>query len=310
MALDPSKCAIRALIGNTPLLPLRRIAPDLPPTVSVWLKAEWYNPGGSVKDRAALSIVEGAIKRGELVPSKSLLDASSGNTGIAYAMLGAAMGFEVTLCLPANANMERKKILLAYGAKLVLTDPNDGSDGAILRAQEIFADSPDRYYYADQYSNPDNWRAHYRTTAPELWTQSNETLTHFVAGLGTSGTSMGVSKYFKDNQIAVHSISVQPDSPFHGLEGLKHMESAIVPNIYDPTIPNEDRCCETEAGFATTKKLATTEGILAGWSTGAALNVALEVARELANSGKSGCVVALGPDSGERYLSDHLWEST
>lgn len=296
------------LVGKTPLIKLERLTASLPPEVQVFVKAEWFNPGGSVKDRAAKAIVLDAMARGLLYPGKNLLDASSGNTGIAYAMFGAALGFKVTLCLPENANVERKRTLLAYGCELVLTDPAAGSDGAIVKARELAAAHPDRYFYADQYGNDANWRAHFETTGPELCEQTRGELTHVVAGLGTSGTAMGTSRYLRQALPTAKVVAFEPDSPFHGLEGLKHMESAIVPGIYDAGVPHEHRSCVTEAAYAMTRSLARNEGLLVGISSGAAVHVALEVAREEARAGRHACIVAIAPDGGSRYLSDHFWD--
>lgn len=296
------------LIGNTPLLPLSRVTEGLPKNVAVYVKAEWFNPGGSVKDRAARHIVLDALRRGVLKPGGTLLDASSGNTGIAYAMLGANLGFKVTLCMPANANVERKRTLKAYGCELVLTDPNESSDGAIIKAQELAKDP--RYFYADQYSNDLNWRAHYETTAPELVSATNGTLTHFVTGLGTSGTAMGTSRYLREHLPSAKVVAFEPDGPFHGLEGLKHMETAIVPKIYDAQSPHEHRTCVTEAAHAMTRRCAKEEGLFMGISSGAAVHVALQIAREEAAKGKPAVIVALAPDGGSRYLSDNFWEES
>lgn len=296
------------LVGNTPLIRVRGAAGDLPDFVEVYIKAEWFNPGGSVKDRAARGIVLDAFERGKLGPGKTLLDASSGNTGIAYAMLGAAMGFEVVLCIPENANHERKKTLKAFGAQLIYTDPNDGSDGAILKARELVAASPDRYFYADQYSNDANWQAHYETTGPELVAQTQGRITHFVTGLGTSGTCMGVGRYLRDNAPAARVVSFEPNSPFHGLEGMKHMESAIVPPIYDASVAHENRSVQTERGYEGCRLLARGDGIFLGISAGASAWMALEIAREEAEAGRPAVIVALGCDGGARYLSEHFWE--
>ncbi len=296
------------LVGNTPLIRVRGAATDLPDTVEVYIKAEWFNPGGSVKDRAARGIVLDAFERGQLAPGRTLLDASSGNTGIAYAMLGAAMGFEVVLCIPENANQERKKTLKAYGAKLVYTDPNDGSDGAILTAREMVAAEPERFFYADQYSNDANWQAHYETTGPELIAQTEGRITHFVTGLGTSGTCMGVGRYLRDNRPEAKVVSFEPDSPFHGLEGMKHMETAIVPPIYDPSVAHENRAIQTERAYDACRLLARADGMFLGISAGAAAWMAMEVAREEASAERPAVVVALGCDGGSRYLSEHFWE--
>lgn len=296
------------LIGNTPLIQLRGSTRDLPNDVEVYVKAEWFNPGGSVKDRAARGIVLNAFERGHLSEGGTLLDASSGNTGIAYAMLGASMNFNVVLCIPENANRERKRTLRAYGAELVFTDPNDGSDGAIIKARELAAADPEKIFYADQYSNPDNWQAHYETTGPELIAQTEGRITHFVGGLGTSGTCMGVGRYLRDNRPEAVVIAFEPDSPFHGLEGMKHMESAIVPAIYDPTVPHQNRACQTERAYDGARMLARRDGLFIGISAGAAAWTALQVAREEADAGRAAVIVALGCDGGSRYLSEHFWE--
>ncbi len=303
-------------IGNTPLVRLERIASHLP-GVQILAKAEWVNPGGSVKDRAASAIVADAQARGLLgaspaTRSQRLLDATSGNTGIAYAMLGAAMGFGVTLCMPANVSPERKKILAAYGAEVVPTDPADGSDGAIRKARELAAEAGDRFYYADQYSNDANWRAHYKTTAPEIWEQTEGQITHFVTGLGTSGTFMGTTRRLKEYSRDIRCISMQPDSPFHGLEGMKHMASALVPAIYDPALADRNIEIETEKAYLMAKRLAREEGILAGVSAAANVAAALQVAEETA-SGKSGSnqdtvIVTILCDSADKYLSERFWE--
>ncbi len=305
----PGSRHLTDLIGNTPLLPLTRVTKDLPAAVEVYVKAEWHNPGGSVKDRPARHIVQQAMREGLLQPGGTLLDASSGNTGIAYAMLGAALGFHVTLCLPQNANPERKRTLLAFGAELVLTDPNSGSDGAIEKAQELVRENPGRYYYADQYGNPANWRAHYETTGPELIAQTGGSLTHFIAGLGTSGTVMGVSRYLREQLPSACVVAFEPDSPFHGLEGLKHMETAIVPPIYDATLPHQHRTVVTERAHAMARRLGREEGLLVGISSGAAVDLALTLAQEEAEAGRPAFIVALCPDGGSRYLSEHFWDA-
>ena len=303
-------------IGNTPLVRLERIAAHLP-GVQILGKAEWANPGGSVKDRAASAIVADAQARGLLGASfatsgQRLLDATSGNTGIAYAMLGAALGFGVTLCMPANVSPERKKILNAYGAEVIYTNPADGSDGAIRKARELAADSANQFYYADQYSNDANWRAHYRTTAPEIWQQTEQQITHFVAGLGTSGTFMGTTRRLKEISPAIECISMQPDSPFHGLEGMKHMASAIVPRIYDPSLADRNIEMETEKAYAMAKRLAREEGILMGVSSAANVAAALQIAEETAadprRNNQDTVVVTILCDSADKYLSERFWE--
>lgn len=295
------------LVGNTPLLHLKNISREAP-GVGLYAKAEWFNPGGSVKDRPALYMVLAAEREGLLTPEKILLDATSGNTGIAYAMLGAARGFRVKLCMPSNASPERKRILRAYGAELVLTNPMEGSDGAIREARRLYAERPDLYFYCDQYSNPNNWKAHYHTTAVEIWEQTAGRVTHFIAGLGTSGTFIGTSRRLKEFNPAIRCISFQPDEPFHGLEGMKHMASAIVPAIYDPDVADEDRAVSTEMAYEMVRRLAREEGLLVGVSAGAAVACALEVARELSATGRDGVVVTVLPDNADKYLSERFWD--
>jgi S-sulfo-L-cysteine synthase (O-acetyl-L-serine-dependent) len=309
-------------IGNTPLVRLERLAAHLP-GIQILGKAEWVNPGGSVKDRAASSIVSAAIEQGRLRPARSgsgssnlagsdkvqhLLDATSGNTGIAYAMLGAAMGFPVTLCVPSNVSPERKRILGAYGANVVWTDPNDGSDGAIRKARELAAADPEKYYYADQYGNDANWQAHYHSTANEIWQQTAGQITHFVAGLGTSGTFVGTTRRLKELNPRIQCISMQPDSPFNGLEGLKHMPTAIVPKIYDPSLADRALEMETEAAYRMAKRLARTEGMLVGVSSAAAVAASLRIAEEEAAAGREAVIVTILPDSADKYLSERFWE--
>src|SRR5229473_786531 len=294
--------------GNTPLLRLERIVGTLA-GIQILAKAEWCNPGGSVKDRAASSIVADAERRGLLKPGKSLLDSTSGNTGIAYAMLGAAKGFEVTLCMPSNVSVERKRIVKAYGAQVVWTDPAEGSDGAIRKARELAANEPDRYVYVDQYSNEANWRAHYEGTANEIWQQTGGEITHFVATLGTSGTFVGTSRKLKELNPRIQRISLQPDSPFHGLEGLKHMATAIVPNIYDPKLADRDIGISTEAAHAMVRRLAREEGLLVGISAGAAMVGCLQIAQQIPHEERENAViVTIFPDSGDKYLSERFWE--
>jgi cysteine synthase B len=294
-----------ARVGNTPLVRLKRVPyPRLKPGVEVWAKLEGLNPGGSVKDRPALSMVLDAVRRGVLKPGMTILDASSGNTGIAYAMIGASMGFKLTLCLPKNANAERKAILRAYGAEIVDTSPLEGSDGAIRMARRLHAEHPGRYVYLDQYGNAANWKAHFGSTGPEIWAQTEGRITHFVASLGTSGTFVGTSRYLRSKNPAVACVSVQPDSPFHGLEGLKHMETSIVPPIYDPSLADEDLGAPTEEAILLVRRLAVEEGLLVGPSAGGALWGALEIGARL----DEGVVVTIVPDGGERYLSEaHIW---
>ncbi|MCU0499967.1 MAG: cysteine synthase family protein [Anaerolineae bacterium] len=303
----PSSTTLEQQIGNTPLLAFRRITAHLPETIRVYAKAEWTNPGGSVKDRAALNIIREAERSGKLTHDKILLDSTSGNTGIAYAMIGAAKGYRVKLCLPANASPERIAILRAYGADLVLTDPLEGSDGAILAARELVSADPHRYYYADQYSNPANWQAHYHTTAPEIWLQTGGKVTHFVAGLGTSGTVMGTGKRLREFNPQIQVISLQPDSPFHGVEGWKHMPTAIRPAIYNPTLPDADLPISTERSYDMARRLAREEGYLVGISAAAAMVGALQVAEQVAAQGESGVIVTLFPDNAYKYLSESFW---
>src|SRR6266849_7462856 len=269
-----------SLIGNTPLLRLERVASDLP-NVQCLGKAEWYNPGGSVKDRAAFNIVKEGRRSGKFASSKTLLDSTSGNTGIAYAMIGAAEGFPVTLCMPENVSVERKRILFAYGANMIYTDPADGSDGAMRAVRELFAREPEKYFYADQYSNPANWQAHYHGTASEIWQQTEGRITHFLSMMSTSGTFMGTARRLKELNPNVRCISLQPDSPFHGIEGAKHMASAIVPGIYDPALADEDLGISTEDSYAMAIRLSREEGVLAGISAGAAVQGAVQVAKQL-----------------------------
>jgi cysteine synthase B len=294
-------------IGNTPLVRLERLSAQWP-GIQILGKAEWANPGGSVKDRPASSIVLAAQRNGKLSPGKHLLDATSGNTGIAYAMLGAAMGFPVTLCMPGNVSPERKRILLAYGAEIVWTDSNDGSDGAIVKARELAAREPEKYFYADQYSNDNNWQAHYRTTANEIWRQTEGRITHFVTGLGTSGTFTGTTRRLRELNPEITCVSMQPDSPFHGLEGLKHMPTAIVPRIYDAGLANRNIEIETEAAYAMAKRLARTEGLLVGVSSAGNVAAAARIAEELAAEGREGVIVTILCDSADKYLSERFWE--
>jgi cysteine synthase B len=296
---------LTAHVGNTPLLPLRRIGRDLSPRVKLFTKAEWFNPGGSVKDRPALNILRTALGYGNIGNGKRLLDSTSGNMGISYATFGAVLGIPVTLALPASASSERISILRALGAELILTDPTEGSDGAILMARQLAAEHPDRYWYANQYNNDANWQAHYKSTGPEILCQTDEQVTHFVAGLGTSGTLMGTGRYLREQLSHVKVIGFQPDASFHGLEGLKHMPTAIKPGIYDPTFANENLGIVTEEAHEMVLRLAREEGLFVGISSGAAAVAALRVASQL----KEGIVVTLFPDAGYKYLSDRsLWE--
>ena len=292
-------------VGNTPLVRLERIAAEFA-GVEMYAKAEWFNPGGSVKDRPALSMIREGERSGKLRPGKVILDATSGNTGIAYGMIGAALGYRVKLCLPASASPERKQTLKAYGVELVITPGDEGSDGAIRRVREIFAAEPEKYFYADQYSNPANPAAHYRTTAPEIWEQTRGRVTHFVAGLGTSGTFVGTTRRLKEYNPKIRCISFQPDSGFHGLEGLKHMATAIVPKIYDASLADEDMPVATEDAYRMAKRMAREEGILGGVSAGAAVWACADVARRLPQ-GERAVIVTILPDSGEKYLSERFW---
>jgi S-sulfo-L-cysteine synthase (O-acetyl-L-serine-dependent) len=292
-------------IGNTPLLRLERLTRDLP-GVQILGKAEWLNPGGSVKDRAAANMVNQGRSGGGFSPGKILLDATSGNTGIAFAMIGAAEGFPVTLCMPENVSGERKRILHAYGANIIYTDPADGSDGAIRKARDVYAQDPDKYFYADQYSNDANWQAHYHGTANEIWQQTQGRITHFVAMLGTSGTFMGSARRLKELNSKIRCISLQPDSPFHGIEGAKHMAAAIVPKIYDSALADLDLGISTEDAYRMAKRMAREEGLLVGISAAAALVGCLEVARQLP-PGEAAVLVTILPDSGDKYLSERFW---
>src|SRR5215213_4168559 len=290
------------LIGNTPLLRFEKITAEIAP-VQVLAKAEWYNPGGSVKDRAALSMILDGERRGLLTKNKTLIDATSGNTGIAYAMIGAERGYHVKLALPKNASPERKQSLLAYGAELVLTDPTEGTDGAQRYVRQLVDHNPDRYFYPDQYNNDANWRAHYETTAMEIWRQTDGRITHFVTGLGTSGTFMGVTRRLKELNPAIQCLSMQPDGPLHGLEGLKHMPTALKPGIFDQSIADRQVDVATEDAQHMALRLAREEGVLVGVSSGGNLHAALRVASEL----KDGVVVTIFCDSAAKYLSESFW---
>lgn len=300
---EVSAHSVLAQIGNTPLLFLERISAAMP-GIEIYLKDESRNPGGSVKDRPALNMILDGERRGLLNPNKTILDATSGNTGIAYAMIGAARGYKVKLCLPANASQERKRILKAYGAEVVLTNPGEGSDGAIRKCREVYKTNPDAYFYPDQYNNPANWQAHFNTTAVEILRQTERRITHFVASLGTSGTCMGVTKRFRQDAPDVKCYSAQPSSGFHGLEGLKHMPTAIVPGIYDGSLVDGNFWIETEDAYTMVRRLAREEGLLVGISTGANVVAALQVAREA----RKGVVVTIGCDGADKYLSEHFWD--
>jgi cysteine synthase B len=294
-------------IGATPLVRLEQVVRELD-GVMLLGKAEWTNPSGSVKDRAAAAMVRDARQRGLLTPGKTILDATSGNTGIALAMLGAALGIPVQLAMPSNVSPERKRILRAYGAAVDWTDPDQGSDGAIRRARELAGNDPSKFCYLDQYSNDANWLAHYNTTGPEILAQTAGQVTHFVAGLGTTGTFMGTTRRLKEHNPAIQAISFQPDSPFHGLEGLKHMGSAIVPAIYNPHLADRELEVETEAAYDMAKRLAREEGLLVGISAAAAVVACLKIAREEVAAERRGVIVTVLPDSAEKYLSERFWE--
>jgi len=291
--------SIESSIGNTPLLRLRSVTRDLPAGVELFVKAEHLNPGGSVKDRPALRMILEGERSGRLQPGMRVLDATSGNTGIAYGMIGAARGYAVTICLPQNASAQRKRILRSFGVKLIETDPLQSTDGAQNVARTLFAKNPEKYFYPDQYNNPANWRAHYESTAPEIWEQTEGRITHFIAGLGTSGTFVGTSRRMKEFNPAIQAISMQPNSPFHGLEGLKHMATALVPGIYDPALADENVAVSTEAGQEMSRRLAREEGLLVGTSSGANVFVALRLALSLP---RGSVVVTILCDGGERYI--------
>ena len=299
--LPQTAASVAAAIGGTPLVRLRRFEPG--EDVALYAKLESRNPGGSVKDRPALSMLREGERSGALRPGRIILDATSGNTGIAYAMLGAASGYRVQLCVPSNITPERRRLLLAYGADLVFTDPMLGADGAILEARRLHAAAPDRYFYPDQYSNPANWRAHYEATAPEIWDQTQGRITHFVAGLGTSGTFIGTGRRLRELDPGITLVSVQPDSPLHGLEGLKHMPSALVPAIYDPHLADVAIAVPTEDALALTRRLAREEGLAVGPSSGAALAACQQIMQTIPR----GVIVTVFPDGGDRYLSERFW---
>jgi cysteine synthase B len=301
VAANSAPASLLDLIGNTPLIKLANLVEN--PRVEIYGKAEWANPGGSVKDRPALNMILEGERTGALTHDKTIIDSTSGNTGIAYAMIAAARGYRVKLCLPKNASEERKRILEAYGAELVLTDPLSGSDGAILAVREIVAADPNKYFYPDQYNNPANWRAHYETTGPEIFEQTGGRITHFVAGLGTSGTFIGVGRRLRELKPEVKLISMQPDSPFHGLEGLKHMETAIVPGIYDPTLADEQIEVGAEESYAMVKRLARREGWFVGISSGANVVAAMRVAEQI----DEGMIVTILCDDASKYLSEKFW---
>jgi S-sulfo-L-cysteine synthase (O-acetyl-L-serine-dependent) len=295
-------------IGNTPLVRIARMAAAMP-NVQICAKAEWFNPGGSVKDRAALSMIDGGVASGALRAGKTIIDATSGNTGIAYAMIGAALGYPVKLCLPDSASPERKKMLQAYGAELVFTPGDESTDGAIRRVHEIVAGDPEKYFYPDQYSNDANWQAHYRTTANEIWEQTAGLITHFVAGLGTSGTFMGTTRRLKELSPAIRCISLQPDGPFHGLEGWKDMATAMRPAIYDDALADENFLVNTEGAYKIVKRVAREEGLLLSPSAGAALLGSLQVAARLPEK-EPAVIVTVFADSAAKYLNERFWEES
>ncbi len=295
------------LIGHTPLIRLERIASDFP-GVEIYGKAEFFNPGGSVKDRAALNMILDGERTGKLTRDRVILDSTSGNTGIAYAMIAAYRGYKVKLCLPKNASMERKHVLQAYGAEMVFSDPGEGSDGAIRLCREIYNADPDKYFYPDQYNNPANWKAHYDGTAVEILAQTDRRVTHFVACMGTSGTFVGNSRRLRKEIPSIRCISAQPSSGFHGLEGLKHMPTAIVPGIYDPSLADENVWIETEDAYAMCRRLAREEALLVGISSGANLVAATKVAREIVDAGKRGVIVTMLCDGAYKYLSESFWQ--
>jgi len=308
---SPHDAAVRAgeavlqRIGNTPLLPLNALPAELS-TIRILGKAEWYNPGGSVKDRAAANIVLEARRSGLLTPGKILLDSTSGNTGIAYAMLGAALGFPVTLCVPENVSVERKRILQAYGANIIYTDAGEGSDGAIKIARQLAAEHPNLYFYADQYSNNANWCAHYCTTGNEIWQQTEGRITHFISMLGTTGTFVGTTRRLKELNPRIRCISLQPDSPFHGIEGAKHLPSAMVPKIYDGTLADDNLEISTEDAHAMARRLAREQGLLVGVSSAAAVVGCMKVAESLKKH-QPATIVTILCDSGDKYLSERFW---
>lgn len=304
--LDRPETSILSRIGNTPLVRLEKVTADLD-GIEVYAKAEYFNPAGSVKDRPALNMILEGQRTGKFSRGRILLDATSGNTGIAYAMIGAVMGFRVKLCIPRNASEERKRVLRAYGAELVFTDPAEGSDGAIRTCRQIYQADPDRYFYPDQYSNPANWKAHFATTAVEIMRQTQGRITHFVAALGTSGTFVGVSRRLKRDLPHVQCISAQPSSGFHGLEGLKHMPTALVPAIYDPALADGNEWVETEDAYRMVRRLAREEGLLVGLSSGANVVAVRQVAERLVKKGQRAVIVTILCDSAEKYLSEAFW---
>ncbi len=302
---ESGQSSLESAVGNTPLIRLRTITKNLPENVEVYAKAEHLNPGGSVKDRAALAMILAGEKSGELTKNKTILDATSGNTGIAYAMIAAARGYKVALTLPSNASAERKRILKLYGAEIIETDPMNGTDGAQIKAKELVAEFPDRYFYPDQYNNENNWKAHHETTAPEIWAQTNGEITHFVAGLGTTGTFIGTTRRLKELNPKIQAISMQPDSPLHGLEGMKHLETAIVPGIYDASVADENVEVATEDAQEMTRRLAREEGLFVGVSAAANVFAALRIAEKLK---EKAVIVTILCDGGGKYLNDKFWD--
>jgi len=298
--------SLLARIGNTPLLHIERVGSEFP-HVEFYAKAEWFNPGGSVKDRPALSMIQAGIASGALQSGKTIIDATSGNTGIAYAMIGAAMGYSVKLCLPDSASHERKRILAAYGAELVITPGDEGTDGAIRKVHEIVAAQPDKYFYADQYGNPANWQTHYHTTANEIWSQTSGRITHFVAGLGTSGTFVGTTRRLKELNPQIRCVSLQPDASFHGLEGWKHMPTAMRPAIYDDRLADENLPVSTEEAYRLVKRLAREEGLLVSPSAAAALLGCFDVAARIPKQ-QHGVIVTVFADSASKYLNERFWD--
>lgn len=297
------------LIGNTPQVQIQHITDHLPANIRIYAKLERFNPGGSIKDRPALWMIRDGIEKGLLSRDKVILDSTSGNTGIALAMIGASMGYRVKLVMPGNVSDERKRICRAFGAELIFSDPLEGSDGAIILAREIYSQNPDIYFKPDQYNNPANPRAHQESTGPEIWRDSNGAITHFVAALGTSGTLVGTGRYLKSINPDIRIVAAEPDSPFHGIEGLKHIESSIVPGIYDAEVYDEKIGIDTDAAYRFTQRLAAEEGILSGQSCGCALAAALKTAEGLSASGEPGEIVAIFPDGGEKYLSTPVFAS-
>ncbi len=298
--------SLLAQIGNTPLLHLSKISADLE-GIEIYAKGEYFNPGGSVKDRAALNMILDGERTGRLAPGRIILDSTSGNTGLAYAMIGAVRGYKVRLCLPGNASPERKRMLNAYGAQTIFTDPGQGSDGAIRECRKIYQADPDLYFYPDQYSNPANWKAHFETTAVEIMNQTAGRLTHYVACMGTSGSFVGVSRRLRRDMPQVKCVSAQPSSGFHGLEGLKHMPTAIVPAIYDPTLADDNEWIETEDAYRMVRRLAREEGLLVGLSSGANVVACRQLARRMIERGQGGLLVTILCDSAEKYLSEEFW---